>query len=325
MKPDVLAVGKLAPTLEERLRQAYTFHERLPESEGAAIAKRIRGIAARVSSPVTRELMAQLPALEIISVFGVGYDKVDVAAARERSIQVTHTPNVLTEDVADTAMALLLSVSRGIPAAERFLQCGRWKPNVISGKFPLMRKVSGARLGIIGLGRIGSAIARRAEGFGMVIAYSDLEPKPAVSYKYYRSAEELAAHVDFLVVAAYGGPTTRGLVNLAVLKALGPKGFLINVARGEIVDELALVEAVKMGGIGGAALDVFANEPDVPAELLHRDNVVLTPHIASGTEQTRKAMEDLLLANLEAHFAGQPVPALIPELSPQGRAQAGKV
>jgi lactate dehydrogenase-like 2-hydroxyacid dehydrogenase len=305
MKPDILAIGKLAPALEAGLRQTYTFHERLPESDaaaGASIGKQVRGIVARASLPVSREVIASLPALEIISVFGVGYDKVDVSAARERSIVVTNTPNVLNEDVADTAMALLLCVARGIPAGERFLRQGLWKPNV---KFPLMRKVSGARLGIIGLGRIGSAIAHRAEGFGMAIAYSDLEPKAGVSYKYFSSTEELAAAVDFLVVVAYGGPTTRGLVNTRVLKALGPKGFLINVARGSIVDEAALVEALKAGVIRGAALDVFANEPNVPTELLNLDNVVLTPHLASATEQTRKAMADLVLANLEAHFAGK--------------------
>jgi lactate dehydrogenase-like 2-hydroxyacid dehydrogenase len=305
MKPDILAIGKLAPALEAGLRQTYTFHERLPESDaaaGASIGKQVRGIVARASLPVSREVIASLPALEIISVFGVGYDKVDVSAARERSIVVTNTPNVLNEDVADTAMALLLCVARGIPAGERFLRQGLWKPNV---KFPLMRKVSGARLGIIGLGRIGSAIAHRAEGFGMAIAYSDLEPKAGVSYKYFSSTEELAAAVDFLVVVAYGGPTTRGLVNARVLKALGPKGFLINVARGSIVDEAALVEALKAGVIRGAALDVFANEPNVPTELLNLDNVVLTPHLASATEQTRKAMADLVLANLEAHFAGK--------------------
>src|SRR5271157_1403041 len=184
MKPDILAVGKLAPALEAGLRQTYTFHEQLPESAGSAVAKQVRGIVARASLPVSREVIASLPALEIISVFGVGYEKVDVAAARERSIVVTNTPNVLNEDVADTAMALLLCVARGIPAAERFLRQGLWKPNA---KFPLMRKVSGARLGIIGLGRIGSAIAHRAEGFGMEIAYSDLEPKAGVSYKYYGS------------------------------------------------------------------------------------------------------------------------------------------
>ncbi|MGO9168803.1 MAG: 2-hydroxyacid dehydrogenase [Candidatus Sulfotelmatobacter sp.] len=305
MKPDILAVGKLAPVLETGLRQTYTFHERLPESDataGSAVAKQVRGIVARASLPVSREVIASLPALEIISVFGVGYEKVDVSAARERSIVVTNTPNVLNEDVADTAMALLLCVARGIPASERFLRQGLWKPNV---KFPLMRKVSGARLGIIGLGRIGSAIAHRAEGFGMAIAYSDLEPKAGVSYKYYGSTEELAAAVDFLVVVAYGGPTTRGLVNARVLKALGPKGFLINVARGSIVDEAALVEALKAGTIRGAALDVYANEPNVPTELLTMDNVVLTPHVGSATEQTRKAMADLVLANLEAYFAGR--------------------
>jgi lactate dehydrogenase-like 2-hydroxyacid dehydrogenase len=274
----------------------------------ASIAGKVRGIAARAMSTVTREFIAQLPALEIISVFGVGYDAIDVQAARERGIVVTHTPDVLTDDVADLCLGLILSVAREIPAAERFLRNGSWK----IGAYRLARKVSDSRLGIIGLGRIGSAVARRAEGFGMSIAYTDLSQKPEVSYHYYASLLDLAANTDFLVAAAYGGPATRGLVNAAVLNALGPEGFLINIARGSLVDEPALVEALKKHVIRGAALDVFADEPNVPAELLTMDNVVLTPHMASGTAQTRQAMANLAFTNLEAYFAGKPVPAPIP-------------
>jgi lactate dehydrogenase-like 2-hydroxyacid dehydrogenase len=273
-----------------------------------SIAKKVRGIAARAVSTVTRELMAQLPALEIISVFGVGYDGIDIQDAQQRGIVVTHTPDVLTDDVADLCLGLILSVAREIPAAERFLREGGWQ----AGAYRLARKVSGSRLGLIGLGRIGRAVARRAEGFGMAIAYTDLSQKPEVNYRYYASLLELAANTDFLVAAAFGGPTTHNLVNAEVLEALGPEGFLINIARGSLVDEPALVQALQKQTIGGAALDVFADEPKVPAELLTMDNVVLTPHMASGTAQTRQAMAELAFANLEAYFAGKPVPSPIP-------------
>jgi lactate dehydrogenase-like 2-hydroxyacid dehydrogenase len=252
--------------------------------------------------------MAQLPALEIISVFGVGYDGIDIQDAQQRGIVVTHTPDVLTDDVADLCLGLILSVAREIPAAERFLREGGWQ----AGAYQLARKVSGSRLGLIGLGRIGRAVARRAEGFGMAIAYTDLSQKPEVNYRYYASLLELAANTDFLVAAAFGGPTTHNLVNAEVLEALGPEGFLINIARGSLVDEPALVQALQKQTIGGAALDVFADEPKVPAELLTMDNVVLTPHMASGTAQTRQAMAELAFANLEAYFAGKPVPSPIP-------------
>jgi lactate dehydrogenase-like 2-hydroxyacid dehydrogenase len=311
MKPDILAVDKLPSFYEDRLRAAFSFHDRVQQLDPAAfvsIANKVRGIAARAISTVSRDLIAQLPALEIISVFGVGYDGIDVEAAHERGIVVTHTPDVLTDDVADLCLGLILSVGREIPAAERFLRSGGWQ----AGAFRLARKVSGSRLGIIGLGRIGSAVARRAEGFGMAISYTDLRPKPDVSYRYYASLLDLAANTDFLVAAAYGGPTTRGLVNAAVLHALGPDGFLINIARGSLVDEPALVAALQKHTIRGAAMDVFTDEPNVPAELLTMDNVVLTPHIASGTAQTRQAMGDLAFANLEAYFAGKPLPAPIP-------------
>lgn len=304
MKPDILAVEKLPPFLEDRLRAAFAFHDHIGDAAAlASIAGKVRGLVALGTSTVTSDFIAQFPALEIVSVFGVGYDGIDIQAAHKHGIVVTNTPDVLTDDVADLCLGLILSVSREIPASERFLRSGQWK----TGSFRLARKVSGSRLGIIGLGRIGSAVVRRAEGFGMSIAYTDLKEKPGVSYRFYPTLLELAANSDFLVVSAFGGPMTRNLVNAEVLKGLGPNGYLINISRGSLVDEPALVEALKSHTIRGAAIDVFANEPNVPAELLTMENVVLTPHMASGTVQTRQAMADLTFANLEAYFEGKPV------------------
>jgi lactate dehydrogenase-like 2-hydroxyacid dehydrogenase len=304
MKPDILAVDQLPPFLEDRLRATFAFHNPITDAAAlASIAGKVRGLVALGTSTVSAGFIAQFPALEIISVFGVGYDGIDVQAAHQRGIVVTNTPDVLTDDVADLCLGLILSVAREIPAAERFLRSGQWK----NGAFRLARKVSGSRLGIIGLGRIGSAVVRRAEGFGMSIAYTDLKENPGASYRFYPTLLELAANSDFLVVSAFGGPTTRNLVNAEVLKALGPNGYLINISRGSLVDEPALVEALKSRTIRGAAIDVFAKEPNVPAELLTMENAVLTPHMASGTVQTRQAMADLTFANLEAYFGGKPV------------------
>lgn len=311
-KPEILVAAKLWPPYMEALRSAYVVHDRLHQTDPAAFAAaapRIRAIAASGESKVPRDLMDQLPALEVISVFGVGYDGVDVAAARERGVPVTHTPDVLTDDVADMGLGLLLALARRIPQADRFVRAGHWP----GGPAPLGRKVSGARLGIVGLGRIGQAIARRAEGFGMSIAYTARHEKPATAYRYHPTAQALAAEVDFLMVITPGGEATRGLINAQVLAALGPQGYLINVARGSVVDQAALVHALERGLIAGAALDVFANEPDVPPELCARDNVVLTPHVASATWQTRRAMADLAFGNLQAHFAGQPLLTPVPQ------------
>jgi hydroxypyruvate reductase len=269
----------------------------------AAAAPRIRAVVANGEAKVPRTLMERLPALEIISVFGVGYDGVDVPAARERGVPVTNTPEVLNDDVADLAIGLLLSIARGIPQADRFVREGQWP----QGPFPLSRKVSGARLGVVGMGRIGQAIAHRARAFGMQIAYTARSPRAGVEYAYHPDAVALAAAVDFLVVITPGGAATRGLIDARVLEALGPQGYLVNVARGSVVDEPALIAALSKGVIAGAALDVFANEPTVPAELRAMPNVVLTPHMASGTKQTREAMAQLTFDNLRAHFAGTPL------------------
>jgi lactate dehydrogenase-like 2-hydroxyacid dehydrogenase len=310
-KPDVLVVAKLWPPLVEALQSVFNVHDRTHESDPAAFAKiasKIRAIAGGGESTVADNLIAQLPALEMVSVFGVGYDKYDLPALRARKVPLTNTPDVLTDEVADMGIALMLAIARRLPQADKYVRAGLWP----SGPMPLARKVSGARLGIVGLGRIGLAIARRAEGFGMSIAYTTRTPKNDVAYRYCPNAAALAAEVDFLMVITPGGAGTKGLINADVLKALGPQGYLINVARGSVVDEAALIRALDEGVIAGAALDVFENEPHVPEALRTRDNVVLTPHIASATFQTRKAMADLAFANLQAHFAGKPLLTQVP-------------
>ncbi|MEO6744632.1 MAG: 2-hydroxyacid dehydrogenase [Caldimonas sp.] len=310
--PEVLVVAKLWPPMMEALHGAFRVHDRIHETDPAAFdaaAPRIRAIAASGESKVGRDLIARMPALEIISVFGVGYDGIDVAAARERGIHVTHTPNVLNDEVADLALALMLAVARRIPQADRYVRDGKWK----QGPAVLARKVSGARLGIVGLGRIGNAIAKRAEAFDMTIAYTSRQPKADSPYRYFPTPAALAAEVDFLVVITPGGAATRKLINAEVLTALGPQGYLINVARGSVVDETALIAALQNGTIAGAGLDVFEAEPNVPDALCALDNVVLTPHIGSATWQTRRAMGDLSFGNLQAHFAGQPLLSPVPQ------------
>ena len=305
-RPEILAAIKLWPPYVQTLREAFVVHDRTHLEDPAlfaTLAPRIRGVAASGESKVPASLIAQLPALEIISVFGVGYDGVDVAAARARGIPVTNTPDVLTEDVADLGVALMLSIARRIPQADKFVRSGQW----VNGPLPLARKVHGARLGIVGLGRIGQAIARRAEAFGMRIAYTTRTRNTDSAYPWYPSAEALAREVDFLIVITPGGAATRGLIDARVLAALGSQGYLINVARGSVVDQAALVHAVTTGVIAGAALDVFEDEPNVPAELRAHENVVLTPHMASATWETRRAMAALAFGNLQAHFSGQPL------------------
>lgn len=312
-RPAVLAVMKLPPFYMEPLRTAFTVHDRLHETDPEAfarIAPTIRAVTGGGESQVPRSLMEKLPALEMVSIMGVGYDKVDVAAAKERGIPVTHTPDVLNDEVADLALALMLSAARKLPQADRYVRDNSWAEK---GPMPLATKMSGKRLGIVGLGRIGKAIAARAQGFGMQIAYTGRTQQPGLSFRYFPSAQALAAESDFLVVITPGGEGTRHLINADVLRALGPKGYLVNVARGSVVDETALIEALQKGVIAGAALDVFEKEPHVPEALRALDNVVLTPHMASATRETRQAMADLALANLQAHFAGRPLLSPVPE------------
>ena len=307
MKPSILLLARLPETLSQRLRARFDCHV-FAECDPAglqALAPALRGMVATGESVVTRDLLARLPALEIISVLGVGYDGIDLEAARERGICITHTPGISTDDIADFAMALLLSAARQVVSADRFVRRGAWS----AGRHPMTRSVSGARLGIVGLGRIGNAVARRALAFGMDIAYTGRAPKAEVAYRWCSDAVSLAATVDFLMVCASGGVATRGLIDGAVLAALGPSGVLVNVARGSIVDEQALVEALRERKILAAGLDVFCHEPQVPEELLALDNVVLTPHMASTTDATVHAMLDLTFTNLAAHFDGLPLPS----------------
>lgn len=309
---EILCVANPPPFLLEPLRAKYTVHQRLHETDPTAFAKvapNIRAIQASGESKVGAELIAQLPALEVISVMGVGYDGIDVAAAKARNVIVTHTPDVLNDDVADLAIALMLAWARQLPRSDRFVRAGEWT----KGPLPLGRKVSGARLGIVGMGRIGQAIAHRAAAFGMSIAYTARNARSDVPHRYLPTAAALAAQSDFLVVITPGGAGTRKLIDAKVLAALGPHGCLVNVARGSVVDEAALIAALQAGTLGGAALDVFENEPAVPQALRELDSVVLTPHIGSATAQTRRAMAELAFANLDAKLNGRPLLTPVPE------------
>ena len=310
---DVLTASKLPPLYLDPLKATYRIHDRLHETDPAAfaaVAPNIVAIAASGESKVPAALIAQLPALKLVSVMGVGYDGVDVEAAKARGVMVTHTPDVLNDEVADTTIGLMLCAARQLPAADRFVRAGLWP----QGPMPLQRKMSGARLGLVGMGRIAKAIAHRALAFGMPIAYTARTAKPELPYRYLPSAEALAAESDFLVVITPGGAATRKLIDATVLRALGPKGILVNVARGPVVDEAALMEALENGTVAGAGLDVFEDEPQVPERLMKMPHVVLTPHIGSATRETRQAMVDLALGNLKAQFAGQPLLTPVPEL-----------
>ncbi|NDP43657.1 MAG: 2-hydroxyacid dehydrogenase, partial [Aromatoleum sp.] len=255
-------------------------------------------------------LLDALPKLEIISVFGVGYDGVPVDYCRKRGIKVTHTPDVLTDDVADVAVALIMMTGRGFVRLNRFVQAGEW----LKRGAELTTKLGGRTVGILGLGRIGKAIAKRLTAMGMTVAYTGRKPQD-VPYRFIPDLKGLAAASDFLVVACPGGAETKHLVDADVLAALGRKGTIVNIARGSIIDEAALVKALADGTIKAAGLDVFADEPNIPQPLFAMDNVVLLPHVGSATHETRKAMGDLCRANLDAWFGGKPLPALIPELS----------
>ncbi len=302
MKPKILQIGRLMPSLESALAKEFDVHllagEEEPKAFLAARGADFVGVATSARFGADAALIDALPNLKVIGNFGVGFDTIDLDAARRRRVAVSNTPDVLTDCVADLALGLLIDVARGLSAADRFLRRGDW----LRGAFPLMTRFSGKRLGIVGLGRIGRAIARRAEGFDMEIRYHNRSPSEGVAYAYEKSLVDLARWAEFLVIAAAGGAATRKLISREVIDALGAKGYLVNIARGSVVDEAALVEALVNKRLAGAALDVFEDEPNVPAALLALDNVVLLPHIASGTHETRQAMADLVVDNLRAYF-----------------------
>lgn len=288
--------------LDREFTNHHVFSAADPEAVIAGAAERVRGIATSGHKGASAELIARLPKLEVIACFGVGVDAIDLKAAAARGIPVTNTPDVLTDEVADLAIGLMLASSRRLPQGDRFVRAGKW----LEGPMPLTNRVTGARLGILGMGRIGRAIAARAEAFKMTIGWHGPRPKD-LPYRYYEDLAALAAESDFLAVACPGGPATRHRVDARVLAALGKTGTLVNVSRGSVVDEDALVKALADGTLGAAALDVFADEPRVPAALREMDNVVLSPHQGSATHQTRAAMGQLVVDNLQAHFAGRPL------------------
>lgn len=293
---------QLGPLTERFNRGLAAEHEvlRIWEQDADILldqhAQRIEIVVTSARFGCTAELIERLPNLRAIISSGVGYDSIAVAAARARGIPVSNTPDVLNDCVADLAFGLVIDCARQISRADRFVRNGEWP----SGGLPLSNKVYGKRLGIVGLGRIGEAVAKRSSGFDMAVRYHNRRPVQGSAYGYESSLVELAQWSDFLVLTCPGGESTRNLVNREVLDALGSKGVLINVSRGSVVDESALVDALLDGRLGGAGLDVYAQEPNVPRALLELPNVVLLPHIASGTEETRLAMEELLLANLRA-------------------------
>lgn len=308
MTIDLLQTQKLLDTCEAGLAERYTVHK-LHEAKDreaflAEVAPRIRAIA---GGNVDAALMDRLPKLEIIANMGVGYDSIDTDAAKARNIRVTNTPDVLNDAVAEIAIVLMMALSRQVPQADRFVREGRWE----QGQYPFTSELRGKTVGILGLGRIGKEIAARAQALKMRIVYHGRHRQPTEPHVYYEDLEAMARDSDWLVIVAPGSASTRGIVSRKVLEALGPEGRLVNVARGSLIDEQAMIELLETGGLGGAGLDVFADEPHVPERLRRLDNVVLTPHYASATRTTRDAMGALVLKNLEAWFAGDPLPSAV--------------
>ncbi len=307
MKPDILAVTPFYQPVMEALDSAYTVH-RLFEAKDrkaflAGVKDKVQGLGC-FGGAIDAALMDALPKLKIVACMSVGVDHVDLAAAKARGIHVTNAPDVLTDDVADIAIALLLGVARQIPQADRHVREGKWASK---GAMPLGAKLGGSTMGVLGLGRIGMAISKRAEALGVKIVYSGPRQKPGVAYRYYPDLAAMAKDVDYLMVSCPGGAATRNLVNEKVIAALGKKGAIINIARGSVIDEKALVKALVEGKLCGAGLDVFADEPRAPEALFKLDNVVLLPHVGSATHATRRAMGQLMLDNLAAFYAGKPL------------------
>ncbi|MFS8037357.1 2-hydroxyacid dehydrogenase [Xanthobacter sp. AM11] len=313
-RPALLLTGPVMEDVVER-QLAPRFTLLSLDTFSDADAGAVRAIATRGKVRVDEALMARLPALEIVANFGVGYDTVDAAAAARRGVMVTNTPDVLNEEVADLTLGLLLATVRQIPQADRFVREGSW----VKGAFPLGPTLRDRTVGIIGMGRIGKAIARRLDAFGVPVVYHTRRPQPDVALRHYQRLEEMAHDVDVLVVIVPGGPATRHLVNAPVLAALGPDGILINVARGTVVDELALLAALKARTILAAGLDVFEDEPNVPEAFFALDNAVLLPHVGSATHYTRAAMGQLVVDNILSWFDGKgPVTPVVETPWPQG-------
>jgi len=304
-KQRILQVGSFSgsPSANQRLAQQYDVFElwKYPDRK-SALAEYGKDVTALVTSAgvgADAELIQALPKLKAICSWGVGYEKIDLEAAHSAGVLVSNTPDVLTDCVADLAWGLMIAGARRMSLGDRFVRAGRWGQH---GNIPLGTRVSGKKLGIVGLGRIGDAIARRGIGFDMDVRYHNRTQRKDVSYGYEASLVDLATWADFLVVATVGGPETRHLINQEVIEAVGPKGIIINIARGPVIDERALTAALESGKLGCAALDVFEHEPKVPEALIDNDNTVLLPHIGSATYETRMEMENLMIENLESFF-----------------------
>jgi lactate dehydrogenase-like 2-hydroxyacid dehydrogenase len=317
---DVLVYGPSKPLVTAGLGEVFKIHAAEHRGDldriSPAFAERIRGVAVTGLVSADKAMMAMFPKLEIVSSFGVGYDHVDAAYARDHNIIVTNTPDVLTEEVADTALGLLIATLRELVAADRFVRAGHWT----SKNFPLtVGSLRGRTVGMVGMGRIGQAIARRLDASLVPVVYHSRNPAKDVAYKHYPNLVEMAKAVDTLIVITPGGAATNKLVNAEVIDALGPTGVIVNVARGSVIDEPALIAALKDRKIMAAGLDVFANEPNVPDELRAMPNVVLLPHVGSASVATRNAMDQLVVDNLKAWFAGKPALTPVAETPVKGR------
>lgn len=307
MKPEILQIVPMLPEVEAALGDAYRVHRYWEAADRAVllaeVGEQVRAVATDGHAGVPAEVMAACPNLGMAASYGVGYDAIDIPACKARGIRVSNTPDVLNDAVAEITVGLMIALARRIPQADAYVRAGRWP----AAHFALARELNGAHAGILGLGRIGKEIARRLQAMKMRVSYHGRREQPYEPYQYYSDLEAMARDVDWLVVIAPGSAETRGIVSRRVMEALGPEGALVNVARGALVDEAALVELLADGRLGGAALDVFEAEPTVPEALWTMENVVLSPHQGSATHKTRSAMGDLVVRNLAAYFAGDPL------------------
>ncbi|MDA9008810.1 2-hydroxyacid dehydrogenase [Alphaproteobacteria bacterium] len=307
MKRDLLLISDATPRMMEQFSKNFTVH-RMDALD--AKASSIEAVATDGHLGVKPEILDKLPNLKVISCYGVGYDAIDVQACAKRGIPVAHTPGVLSANVANTAIMLMLSCTHKYREQEDYVRDGRWEKE---GNFPLTRSLDGKKVGILGLGRIGETLAQKLQAFDCPIVYHSRNKKSGVPYEYHSDLTEMAAVVDYLVVITPGGPSTSKLVNQSVIDALGPEGTLINVSRGSVIDEEAMIASLKDGRLGAAGLDVFATEPSVPESLRSLPNVAMTPHIGSATVETRQAMGDLVAGNLDAFFDNGKVKTSVPE------------
>ena len=304
MTIEILQTHKLLDSCEKALAERFTVHKLHEAADKDALIAKVAGsVRAIAGGNVSAELMDKLPKLEIIANFGVGYDTIDTKAAKERNIRVTNTPNVLNDAVAELTLGMMIALARRIPQGDQFVRQGKW----LNGGQGLFTELNGKTVGILGLGRIGKEIAVRCQAMKMRVVYHGRRRQSDEPYVYYDNLTDMARDADWLVLIAPGGKETEKIVNRDVLEALGPEGYLVNMARGTLVDEPVLVEMLASGKLGGAALDVFEKEPHVPEALFALDNVVLAPHQGSATHQTRNKMGALVVANLDAHFAGDPL------------------